>query len=359
MTSASLSFVERSIASHPVLLKASGKAAAMFRHLSLKPYQPQRRGREFSAAPVSESIHAVRSSIYRERGSGVMPTIVVGGFVPDATEVVEFQRPLLREFGSIYYINYPRNGFSETLFFAQLADLVEDINLRGERPVLLGISFGAGLIARFIRNSSAAIVSGIRGVAMVSPVLCTEDLVRPAGERSGGVRMLESNLRRILSARSSDSADIERQIERARRCFSGLFGIGAENRQLGGRHLAIKNKIMNTIEKTPFLGGYERVLALQSFALTGDECLFSGPALVLLAETEENLLVPTSPTLALCRDSNRFLGLLPKGKCSRVSSGNAADPVAHASLIFHHEQYNSHLASWYSRLLGPKMFAAI
>ncbi len=359
MTTATLSFVERSITAHPVLLKASGKAVAMLRHLSLKQYQPKLRRREFSALQASESIHAVRSSIYRERGNGGMPTIVVGGFVPDATEVVEFQRPLLKEFGSIYYINYPRNGFSEALFFAQLADLIEDINHQGERPVLFGISFGSGLIARFIRTSSTAVTAGIRGLALVSPVLCTEDLVRPAGERSGGVRMLESNLRRILGARSSDSSEIERQIERARRCFSGLFGIGAENRRLGGRHLAIKKKIMDTIEKTPFLGGYERVLALQSFTLPETGCLFSGPALVLLAETEENLLVPTSPTLALCRDSNRFLGLFPKGRCCRVSSGNAADPVAHASLIFHHEQYNGHLSSWYSRLLGPKMFAAI
>lgn len=359
MTSASFSFVERGIAAHPVLLKASGKAAAMLRHISLKPYRPRRRKREFSALQAGESVHAVHSTIYRERGSGSMPTIVVGGFVPDATEVVEFQRPLLKEFGTIYYMNYPRNGFSETLFFSQLADLIEDINLRGERPVLFGVSFGAGLIARFIRTSSAVLTSGIRGLALISPVLCTEDLVRPSGERSGGIRMLESNLRRILGAKSTDSAEIEKQIERARRCFSGLFGIGAENRRLGGRHLAIKGKIMNTIEKTPFLGGYERVLALQSFALPETGCLYSGPALILLAESEENLLVPTSPTLALCRDSKRFLGLFPKGKCSRVSSGDAADPVAHASLIFHHVQYNSHISSWYSRLLGPKMFAAI
>jgi pimeloyl-ACP methyl ester carboxylesterase len=359
MTSTAITFVGKNLSSHPVLLKASGKAVAMLRNLSLKSYLPKQRRREFAAAQTSASIHAVRSSIYRERGSGTMPTIVVGGFVPDATEVVEFQRPLLKEFGAVYYMNYPRNGFSEALFFAQLADLIEDINSRGERPVLFGISFGAGIIARFIRTGSATIVSGIRGLALISPVLCTEDLVRPAGERSGGVRMLESNLRRILNARSSDRADVEKQIERARRCFSGLFGIGAENRQLGGRHLAIRNKIMNTIEKTPFLGGYERVLALQSFTLPKVGSLFSGPVLTLLAESEENLLVPTSPTLEICGDRNRFLALFPKGRCSRVSSGDADDPVAHASLIFHHEQFNEHISTWYSRLLGPKMFAAI
>jgi pimeloyl-ACP methyl ester carboxylesterase len=139
--------------------------------------------------------------LYRERGAGNQPTIVIGGFVPDATEVVEFQRPLLKQSGALYYLNYPREGFHLPLFQAQLADLVESLNLRGERPVLLGVSFGAGLVAGFLRDVLPLDGLAIRGALFVSPVFCAEDLVRPDRERTGGVRMLESNLRRILSAR--------------------------------------------------------------------------------------------------------------------------------------------------------------
>ena len=47
----------------------------------------------------------MRSLIFREKGAGNAPTIVLGGFVPDATETVEFQRKILQQHGSIYYVN--------------------------------------------------------------------------------------------------------------------------------------------------------------------------------------------------------------------------------------------------------------
>lgn len=359
MKAALMPLVERTIRRNQVVLKVAGKATAMLRNLSLKPYAPKRRTREFAAAHGLPSLHAVRTSIFREKGEGTIPTIVIAGFVPDATEVIEFQRPLLKEFGTIYYLNYPRTGFSISLFFAQLADLVEEINRQGERPVLFGVSFGAGLIVKFMREAFPHEKLQIRGISLVSPVLCKGDLVRSGEEKGGGVRMLESNLRRILQARADDKSGIERQIERARRGFVGLFEAGADNRQLSGRHLAIRKKIFDVLEKTPAIGGYERVLALQSFQEPGEGPLFGGPVLTLLAEAEENLLVPTSPTLALCRDRERFNRLFPHGICRRVSSDTDNDPVAHASLIFHQQHYNPLLASWYNRLTAPKLFAAI
>lgn len=359
MKTALMPMVERTIRSNRVLLNVTGKATAMMRKLSLKPYVPLRRSREFVAAGALSSLHAVRTSIFREKGEGNIPTIVIAGFVPDATEVIEFQRPLLKEFGSIYYLNYSRNGFSLPLFFAQLADLIDDLNRRGERPVLFGVSFGGGLIAKFMREAFPKEKLQIRGISLVSPVLCKDDLVRPDGDRSGGVRMLESNLRRILQARSDDKSGIERQIERARRGFVGLFEAGAVNRRLTSRHLAIRKKIFDVLERTPAIGGYERVLALQSFPEPDDRPLFGGPVLTLLAEAEDNLLVPTSPTLALCGDRQRFSRLFPHGVCRRVSSGTDGDQVAHASLIFHHQHYNPHLSSWYNRLTAPKLFAVV
>jgi hypothetical protein len=193
-------FVESVLRRHPAVISAASAATGLLRRMSIKPYQPSVRRREAAARENVSSPHAVRCHLFREKGSGLTPTIVIAGFVPDATEVMEFQRRLLRSYGSIYYMNYPRNGFSPEMFSAQLGDLIEDINHRGEQPVLFSISFGSGLLARFLRERETMEKPRIRGIVMASPVFCTEDLVRPDGERKGGVRILESNLRRILKA---------------------------------------------------------------------------------------------------------------------------------------------------------------
>jgi pimeloyl-ACP methyl ester carboxylesterase len=108
--------------------------------------------------------------VLREKGAGAMPTIVIGGFVPDATETVEFQRPLLRRYGSIYYLNYPRNGFSAEVFSAQLADLIDDIHARGMKPLIMSVSFGSGILLHFLKHAPENIHEKIRGLVLASPV---------------------------------------------------------------------------------------------------------------------------------------------------------------------------------------------
>jgi len=355
-----LPFVRKTLVGHPALLGAATVASGFMRQLSIKPFIPKQRRREFQVRDRVDSLHACRAQIFKEKGTGFIPTIVVGGFVPDATEQVEFQRSLFREYGSIYYLNYPRNGFSCEMFFAQLADLIEYLNNRDQRPVLFGVSFGCGLLTRFLQESAEGGNLRIRGVVMASPVLCTEDLIRPEEDKVGGVRMLESNLRRILKAGSDGGELLARQIERARRCFQALFEAGAQNRVLSTRHLSIRKKIMQVIETTPATGGYQRVLALKEFVCPdGYRPIFTGPALTLLAEDEGNLLVPTSPTLSLLQHPERKKALFPRGLLCQVSSRTPGDAVAHASLIFHHHCYNPLIRVWYDRLLAPMLLAAV
>ncbi len=195
---------------------------------------------------------------------------------------------------------------------------------------------------------------------MASPVLCTEDLVREEREKGSGVRMLESNLKRILKTDGTKEEDVSRQIERARRCFQSLFEAGAENRGLNRRHISIKKRIMEAVEKTPAIGGYQRVLALGKFSPpTGGKPIFSGPALALLAEREEDILVPASPTLKLLKDPDSRATLFPRGKVKTVVSRVTGDAVAHASLIFHQHCYNPLIEAWYDQLQAPRMFAVI
>jgi hypothetical protein len=345
---------------HPVLLNMATTTAGFIRSIAIKPYQQRHRPRELALRERYHSLHAVRCLVYREKSAGSRPTIVVAGFVPDATEVVEFQRPILRSHGSIYYLNYPRNGFQQELFEAQLADLIEELGMKGERPVLMGVSFGAGLVVDFLRGASESLHGQLRGLLLVSPVLCTADLIRPDDQRNGGVRMLESNLRKILKADPADEIDLNKQLTRARRCFQALFEAGAENRTLTTRHLTIRHRIFGVLEHTTNIGGYQRVLALRNFSkIESGRSIFNGPTLVMLAEDEQSILVPSSPTLKLCTDNASFRQIFPEGKICLVSSRDAADPVAHASLIFHQHCYNPRFEQWLNKLHHQPLLAVV
>jgi hypothetical protein len=345
---------------HPVLVSAATMAHGFMRSMAIKPYAPRDRRREFSLMKNFHSMHSIRCQVFREKGAGSMPTIVIAGFVPDATETIEFQRPLLRRYGSIYYLNYPRNGFAAEMFSAQLSDLIDDIHAKGCKPLIMSISFGSGLLVDFLRRADEHIHEKIRGLLLVSPVICTDDLIRPKSEKRDGIRFLESSLQKIITADPSKHDELEKQVERSRRCFQALFAAGAENRVLSSKHLAIRRKIMDVLAHTSALGGYERVKALRDLefpALHGS--VFAGPVLALMAENEEDILVPLSPTLGLFADSARYTKLFPNCRVKKVISKNEGDNVPHASMIFHHDAYNPLLESWYSKLSAPLLQMAV
>ena len=332
-----------------LFLTVAGMATAMMRTMNIKQFVPPNRVREQAVCADPGALQSCRSPIFRENGHGLIPTIVVAGFVPDAPEVVEYQRHIFRSYGSIYYVNFARNCFDLELFHAQLADLITCLNAKGEQPVLFGVSFGAGLVVDFMRTHLCHDLK-VGALALVSPVICMKDLVRPREERRGGVRMLESIICSILKARSSGKADIDRQIERTRRCFLNLFDAGARNRLLTSRHLSIRRKVMDVLRQTTANGAIERLQALQDFSRLNEvDRLFAGPVLALLAEAEDSILVPSSPTMATLRNPGCLNRVFPKGICREVSSANADDPVTHASLVFHHDCYNAVLSDWYGR----------
>lgn len=344
----------------PMVTSAATFAAGFIRAIAIKRYTTKSRQREIRLLELRPQAHTTRCLIFREKCAGGYPTIVLGGFVPDSTESVEFQRKLLREHGSIYYLNYPRNGFCREMFAAQLSDLIDDLKIKGEKPLLMGVSFGCGLLTDYLRAAPETIHQQIRGLILISPVICTDDLIRPAGEKRDGIRFLENNLKKIVAADPKREDELEKQIDRSRRCFQALFTAGAENRRLSVQHLAIRNKIMDVISKTPSRGGFERVIALRDFSFPNlYNSIFAGPVLTLMAENELDILVPSSPTMKLFRDSSAYSRLFPKCIVKTVRSGVPNDGVAHASLIFHHEAYNTLLESWYNKLLYPRLQLAV
>ena len=114
------------------------------------------------------------------------------------------------------------------------------------------------------------------------------------------------------------------------------------------------------INHTSARGGFERVLSLRDFSFPPlRNSVFAGPVLTLLAENEEDTLVPTSPTLETFRNPALFSRLFPACRVKTVRSKELNDPVAHASLIFHHEAYNPLIDSWYNKLLYPRLQRAV
>jgi pimeloyl-ACP methyl ester carboxylesterase len=345
--------------SRPVV-SAFTAAAGFMRSISFKRFVPKVRRREFAVLQRNQDSHRSRCQIFREKGAGSVPTIVLGGFVPDATETVEFQRSLLRQHGSVYYVNYARNGFCQEMFSAQLADLIDDLSRKGQKPLIMAVSFGCGLLANFLQQADEQLHERIRGLVLVSPVLSTEDLIRPVGPKRDGIRMLESNLKKIVAADPANEADISKHVERSRRCFQALFNAGAGNRTLSVRHLAIRKKINNVIEYTTARGGFERVKALRDFTFPNfSSTLFAGPVLTMLAENESDILVPTSPTLDMFAEPSTYTRVFPTCRVKTVTSSVDGDGVAHASLIFHHEAYNTVLERWYDKLLYPRLLLAV
>jgi len=121
------------------------------------PFNPTIRQRQ-EAVLVSGAagVHQA-ANILREQRKGTVPTIVLGGFIPDATEQVFLMRGFLLKHGSIYYLNYPQHGFSLDLLLAQLDDLVEELStLHGQRPVIFSVSFGVGLVMEWLKRARRA-----------------------------------------------------------------------------------------------------------------------------------------------------------------------------------------------------------
>lgn len=244
------------------------------------------------------------ATVLCEKRPGSTPTIVLGGFVPDSTEQVFLVRSFLLRRGSVYYLNYPRSGFSLDLLCAQLDDLVLELHaFHGQRPVLLGVSFGAGLVLEWLRRQRRAHAEDrCAGVVLISPVACTADIVDPSAAKP--TTLLGRALKPFLDAHHpvENSA-----LERSRVIFSKMFEAGAHNkaslRSLLStselRHL--RAAVLDSIKSLSRQGAAERVAALRHFSPLSpwdnpSRPLSLAPALVLFAEKEDAVLTSASPT---------------------------------------------------------------
>ena len=290
---------------------------------------------------------------------GPLPTIVVGGFVPDSTEALYLVRGSLLNHGSLFYFNYPRRGFSTELFFAQLSDLVEELSAgSGRPPVIMGISFGAGLVLEWLRRTARTETQpAVSGLVFVSPVACVEDLLDPAAPKPTTL------LGRVIKPYVAADGSVDRAvIERSRAVFLKMFEAGAQNRAalrllLSAEELRrLRDAVLATINAIEPTAARDRVQALCRFAPFNDPSpLCSAPTLVLFAEKESSVLCDGAPTERELR--SRTTAWFPQGRCATVRN-HPDNPVQHASLIFHARNFQPFLTGFYRSLRQKQRQAA-
>ncbi|MDE3083924.1 MAG: hypothetical protein KGJ37_01730 [Verrucomicrobiota bacterium] len=299
-----------------------------------------------------------RTTILWERSHGRVPTIVLGGFVPDSTEQVFLMRSFLLKSGSVYYFNYPPNGFSNELLFAQLDDLLEELALlHGQHPVIFSVSFGGGLLLEWLKRARRADRSiNLKGAIVISPVACVEDLLTPGEPKPSTLPG------RALKPYLEGNAD-SRVVERSRTIFSKMFEAGAQNREAlrgiltRGELHRLREAVMGTIQAVNFTGARERVQALKEMEAPGAYFspdvlpLTDAPALILYSEKESSVIADRSPTRFALEAAHR--AYFPHSTY-RLITNQRGSPVQHASLIFHCFNFLPPISAFYKQLKPRK-----
>ncbi len=304
------------------------------------------------------------STVLCELRKGPVPTIVFGGFVPDATEQVFLMRGFLLKNGSVYYLNYSRNGFSADLLLAQLDDLVEELtHTHGTPPVIFAVSFGAGLVMEWLKRTRRdGRTPDLRGIVLVSPVACIEDLLAP-GEAKPST-LLGRAVKPFINSEVPPDA---RQIEKTRTIFARMFEAGAQNKAALAalmsrdelRHL--HTSVMATIAGVDTQGACERMQALKQFDSPSSYFsqallpLTQVPTLILFAENEEAILAAHAPTRFVLEAAHR--AYFPSSHCQTICN-HRGSPVQHASLVFHCFNFLPPISRFYRGLKTGKLLRA-
>ena len=328
------------------------------------PFSPTVRHAQESVLERGLAVPRQKSTVLHELRKGGVPTIVMGGFVPDATEQVYLLRGRLLKFGRLSYFNYSRNGFSVDLFCAQLDDLVEELStLHGQQPVLFTVSFGCGLLMEWLRRRRhAGRPPALGGMILVSPVTCVEDLLEPGTLKP--TTLVGRAIKRYVEASGTIGVA---GIEKSRAVFTKMFEAGAQNKEslhtlmTRGELERLRTGVLDTIRTLDAAGACERVQALKGMPVpTGYFSpavlpLSDAPTLILYAEKEASVLAEKSPTRFALEGAPR--AYFSHGTVQVVTNPRG-NPVQHASLIFHVFNFLPPIRAFYRGLKKGKVRAA-
>jgi len=327
-----------------------------FRPSQIAAHQPRVMTAQTALGGASFFAARGRAHILREAGGGRIPTIVLGGLVPDSTEQVFLLRRSLLKSGDLYYLNYAADAFSLDLICAQLTDLVAELVEAGQAPVLLGVSFGAGVLLEWLRRArSCGVEPVLAGIVLVSPVTCVADLVPP-----GPVKPTTLIGRALKPLLGKEGEVAPASVERSRTVFLRLFEAGTQNKHAlralmtPAESRRLKSVVMETIRGITPAGAQQRVRALAEMAAPTEYFspqflpLSPAPTLVLFAECEDTVLDERAPALLAFERAHR--AYFSHGEVRRVKSHWGESPVQHASLIFHVYEFLPPLLSFYQEI---------
>jgi alpha-beta hydrolase superfamily lysophospholipase len=328
------------------------------------PHTPVMRARQHAVIESGQARLHQKANLLCEERKGPVPTIVLGGFVPDATEQVFLLRGFLLKNGSVYYLNYPRGGFSADLLFAQLDDLVEELTQRhGTPPVIFAVSFGGGLVLEWLKRARrAGRTLDLRGIVLVSPVACIEDLLAP-GEAKPST-LLGRAVKPFINSEVPPDA---RQIEKTRTIFARMFEAGAQNKTALAALMSrdelihLHSAVMTTIAGVDTQGACERMQALKQFEAPSSYFsqallpLTQAPTLILFAESEDAILAAHAPTKFVLEAAHQTY--FPNSRCKTICN-HRGSPVQHASLIFHCFNFLPPISRFYRGLKTSKLLRA-
>lgn len=263
---------------------------------------------------------------------------------------------MLAERGSLYYFNYPTDDFSVDLICAQLDDLIEElVQSSGRVPVILAVSFGAGLVLEWLKRARrSGAPTRIRGLVLVSPVTCIEDLLPP-----GAIKPTTLLGRAVKPYLDADGAISGEQIERSRAVFTKMFEAGAQNDTalrglLTHREVTtLITAVRRSIQSVTASGARARIRSLRSFEPPNAYfCqallpLCTAPTLILYAEKEGAVLTPNAPSAFVFRSAHR--AYFPHSTCQTVGNPGGS-PVQHASLLFHSTNFIPPISRFYRQL---------
>lgn len=318
-----------------------------------RPSQVQTRQSRPTSSATAHAQSPLRPVVLHERGSGRVPTIVLGGLVPDAPEQVFLLRRFLLRSGDVYYVNYPRDGFSLDALCRELDELATELANAGTPPVIFAVSFGAGIVLEWLRRvRQEGRERLLAGVVLVSPVTCVADLIAPQTPKP--TTLLGRALKPYLDQREPVA---DATVEKSRALFTRMFESGAQNKRALRQLMTpeecerLRSRVMDTIRGVTAEGARQRVQALATMLPLPQYFtpallpLTEAPALILFAEAEETVLDAAAPVrFALERAAAAYF---PQAAVRTVRSRTGTAPVQHASLVFHVFEFLPPLQAFY------------
>ncbi len=321
-----------------------------------------RTGMEDQGLPYGDLACAVyKEKHYRMRNN---PTLLFPGFVPDGNEAFYLLRKAFLKYGSAYYINYPAHQFNKELVFNQMLDLIKHINNRkikhvGKKgsPFLIGTSFGCSVIVNFLRwlNENDHIDKiEIRGIALISPVLCLDDVVDSASKRQR--TLVGRAISNLVGVDPNDKEAVALAMKKARSIFQKMFVSGRDFLNFTSKDLipvfSIEDEVLAIFEQDlgSDSGYFHRYLDLKDLVPLKNEYLSNVPTMVLFAEGEGDVMAPNSPTMQSFSNITTLNTIFPDGKVEFVYSKDSSRKVTHSDLIFQADRFIEHLDPWLERL---------